>query len=525
MRKNLLGMMADTRGTTARGLASIRAFLLTGNQKFKKSFDVMWKKNGVRFGQLKQKQSLLSPAQLVAFKKFDAARTNFLPLPPKMFAIRGSKKWNMANYTLVTEAAPRAGKLMNMLTGIKDAKGVRQGGMARNQSALLQRDADLNTSQVHSLQTFEWILLAVGIGSAVVIVLLSVRSIVGPVTEMTSAMGELAEGKLETEVPALDKTDEIGEMAQAVQVFKDNAIRVKQMEAEQAEQARVAEAEKKAALSQMADDFEKSVGGVVASVSSASTEMQSSAQSMATTAEQASEQSSTVAAASEQASANVQTVATAAEELSSSINEISRQVQESSRIAGGAVDEANNADEMIQSLASAANKIGEVVSLITDIAEQTNLLALNATIEAARAGDAGKGFAVVASEVKNLANQTAKATEEISAQINGIQDASQNAVGAIQRIGSTISDINEIAATIASAVEEQGAATQEIARNVEQAANGTSEVNSNISGVTTAVGETGHAAGEILNASSELSQQSEVLKTEVDQFLAQVRAG
>ena len=525
MRKNLLGMMADTRGTTARGLASIRAFLLTGNQKFKKSFDVMWKKNGVRFGQLKQKQSLLSPAQLVAFKKFDAARTNFLPLPPKMFAIRGSKKWNMANYTLVTEAAPRAGKLMNMLTGIKDAKGVRQGGMARNQSALLQRDADLNTSQVHSLQTFEWILLAVGIGSAVVIVLLSVRSIVGPVTEMTSAMGELAEGKLETEVPALDKTDEIGEMAQAVQVFKDNAIRVKQMEAEQAEQARVAEAEKKAALSQMADDFEKSVGGVVASVSSASTEMQSSAQSMATTAEQASEQSSTVAAASEQASANVQTVATAAEELSSSINEISRQVQESSRIAGGAVDEANNADEMIQSLASAANKIGEVVSLITDIAEQTNLLALNATIEAARAGDAGKGFAVVASEVKNLANQTAKATEEISAQINGIQDASQNAVGAIQRIGSTISDINEIAATIASAVEEQGAATQEIARNVERAANGTSEVNSNISGVTTAVGETGHAAGEILNASSELSQQSEVLKTEVDQFLAQVRAG
>ena len=253
----------DTRGTTARGLASIRAFLLTGNQKFKKSFDGMWKKNGIRFGQLKKNQALLSPAQLVSFKKFDAARTKFLPLPPKMFSIRGSKKWNMANYTSVKEAALWAGKLMNMLIGIKDEKGVRQGGMARNQAALLQKDADLNTAEVHTLQAIEWILLAVGIGAAVIIVLLSVRSIVGPITEMTSAMGELAEGNLETDIPALDKTDEIGEMAQAVQIFKHNAIRVKQMEAEQAEQARVAEAEKKAAMIQLADDFEKSVGGVV----------------------------------------------------------------------------------------------------------------------------------------------------------------------------------------------------------------------------------------------------------------------
>ena len=261
-RKSLLGMMADTRGTTARGLASIRAFLLTGDQKFKTAFDGMWKKNEVRFAQLKQKQSLLSPAQLVAFKKFDAARTKFLPLPAMMFAIRGSKKWNMANHTLVTEAAPRAAKLMNMLTGIKDAKGVRQGGMARNQAALLQKDADLNTAQVHSLQTIEWILLAVGLGAAVIIALLSIRSIVGPVTEMTSAMGGLAQGNLETDIPALDKTDEIGEMAQAVQVFKDNALRVKKMEGEQAELEQRSEAEKKAAMNQLADNFEKSVGGV-----------------------------------------------------------------------------------------------------------------------------------------------------------------------------------------------------------------------------------------------------------------------
>ena len=351
------------------------------------------------------------------------------------------------------------------------------------------------------------------------------RGISNPIGAMTGAMGRLADGDLEGHIPAQDQTNEIGEMAAAVQVFKENAIRVKQMEAEQVEQERRAAEEKKAMMIKMADDFDASVGGVVESVASAATEMQSSSEAMAATAEQTSRQSTAVAAASEEASTNVQTVASAAEELSSSISEISRQVAQSSEIAGKAVNDAKHTDEQIQGLAEAANKIGEVVALITDIADQTNLLALNATIEAARAGDAGKGFAVVASEVKNLANQTAKATEEIGSQIGGIQTATQEAVSAIQGIGKTIGQIDEIASTIAAAVEEQGAATQEIARNVEQAAAGTNEVSSNITGVTQAAGETGQAAGQIQTAAAELSQQSETLKSEVAKFLNQIRTG
>ncbi len=349
------------------------------------------------------------------------------------------------------------------------------------------------------------------------------RGITSPLSEMTRAMGFLAEGDLETDVPALGRGDEIGKMAATVQVFKENAIRVKQMEVEKEESARRSEAEKHGLMMAMADDLEASVGGVIAAVSAASTEMQSSAQSMASTAEHTSTQSTEVAAAAELASANVQTVATAAEELSSSIGEISRQVSQSSEIASNAVKEAERTNKMVLGLADSAQKIGDVVELITDIAEQTNLLALNATIEAARAGDAGKGFAVVASEVKNLANQTARATEEISSQIGGIQSATIEAVGAIQGIGGTIGEINGIASTIAAAVEEQGAATGEIARNVEQAATGTQTVTSNIAGVTTAAGETGQAAGEILSATGELSQQSELLKAEVDKFLEQIR--
>jgi methyl-accepting chemotaxis protein len=270
------------------------------------------------------------------------------------------------------------------------------------------------------------------------------------------------------------------------------------------------------------ENFERNMKTAVQSVSAAATELQSSAQVMENTASTTSEQATAVAAAAEEASTNVQTVAAAAEELSSSIGEITRQVTQSTQVAANAVNEADRANQMVQGLVESSQKIGEVVALITDIAEQTNLLALNATIEAARAGDAGKGFAVVASEVKNLANQTAKATEEIGTQIGGIQTATGDAVEAIKSIGGTIDEISSISSTIAAAVEEQSAATQEIARNVEQASAGTSEVTSNISGVTVAAGETGHAAGEVLSAANELSQQGELLGKEMDAFLVEV---
>ena len=275
---------------------------------------------------------------------------------------------------------------------------------------------------------------------------------------------------------------------------------------------------------QLADNFEANVKGVVEMVSSGSTEMQGAAQSMSSTAEETSRQATAVAAAAEQASANVQTVASAAEELSQSVEEVGRQVEQSNKVAENAVQEAKRTNEKVQGLAEAAQKIGDVVNLINDIASQTNLLALNATIEAARAGEAGKGFAVVASEVKSLAGQTAKATEEIAAQVGAIQSATTEAVSAIQGIGNTIGEISKIATVIASAVEEQSAATKEIATNVNQAAVGTQEVSNNISGVTQAAGETGEAANQVLASAGELSQQAEILRKQVDDFLVEVRA-
>jgi len=276
-------------------------------------------------------------------------------------------------------------------------------------------------------------------------------------------------------------------------------------------------------LNQHADDFERNVSGMVQIVASASTELESSAQVMSGTADETARQASSVAGAAEQASSNVQTVAAATEELSASIHEISRQVNQSTQIAGSAVEEAERTNSIIQGLAEAAGKIGEVVKLINNIASQTNLLALNATIEAARAGEAGKGFAVVAGEVKSLANQTAKATDEISGQIMAVQNATRNAVGAIHEIGNTIGKMNEIASAIAAAVEEQGAATKEIARNVQEAAYGTGTVTQNIASVTQAAGETGHASREMLSATGELSRQAQQLSGQVHHFLSKIR--
>ena len=396
---------------------------------------------------------------------------------------------------------------------------------AADEEALMgQRQSD-NTSTVDFTFVLIWVCIGGGLLAGVVLALLIGIAIANPVISMTGAMSNLAEGNTEVDVPAQDRKDEVGKMAAAVQVFKDNAIEKIRLEAEQVESEKRAEAEKRATMNKMADDFQSSVGGIVESVAAASSQMQSTAQSMSATAEETSRQSTAVAAAAEQASTNVQTVASATEELSSSIAEISRQVSQSSQIAGRAVTDARHTDEQIQGLAEAVGKIGEVVSLITDIAEQTNLLALNATIEAARAGDAGKGFAVVASEVKNLANQTAKATDEIGAQIGGVQSATQDAVVAIQGIGRTISEIDEIATTIASAVEEQDAATKEIARNVEQAAVGTQDVTSTIGSVNQAANDTGAASGEVLDMAQRLSGESDTLRGEVDKFINQVRIG
>jgi methyl-accepting chemotaxis protein len=351
------------------------------------------------------------------------------------------------------------------------------------------------------------------------------RSISKPLSAMTAAMVDLANGNFAVVLPGLGRADEIGKIAQAVEAFKVNAEQRARNEAEaKIKQDQIAAQQRKADMIKLASDFEDAVGEIVETVSSASTELEASASTLTSTAERAQELTTIVAAASEEAASNVQSVASATEEMASSVNEISRQVQESARIANEAVDQARKTNDRVSELSKAAARISDVVELINTIAGQTNLLALNATIEAARAGEAGRGFAVVASEVKALAEQTAKATGEIGQQITGIQSATQESVGAIKEISGTIEKLSEISSTIAAAVEEQGAATQEISRNIQQAAQGTQHVSSNITDVQRGASETGSASAQVLAAAQSLSGDSNRLKLEVGKFLNSVRA-
>jgi methyl-accepting chemotaxis protein len=428
------------------------------------------------------------------------------------------------------------GVLAKVVGGAKPEMGVAEwnsGNVPRLASVLAPATVALdlanNRAEVESAAALRGLMTSLGILVATIVIAIGCiiginRRIVGPLVVIRDRMLKLADGDLTVEAPYTHRGDEIGALGHAMAVFRGNMIQGEKLRAERAEEEERSAKRRKAESRAIADGFDRAVGGIVDMVAAAASRLQDSAGTLTASADETAVKSTAVAAASEQASANVASVASATEELSSSVTEIARQVAQSAAIAAKAVREAGETNEQVRGLAQAADKIGSIVGLINQIAGQTNLLALNATIEAARAGDAGKGFAVVAAEVKQLADQTAKATADISTQIGAIQGATEQAAHAIAAIGETIETMNTITSTIATAVDGQGAATGEIARNIQEASRGTAEVSGSIAGVNQAAAQSTSAAAEVLASASELSRQADTLRGEVAKFLETVRA-
>jgi methyl-accepting chemotaxis protein len=447
-----------------------------------------------------------------AYEKFSTAWGDYLKSVEEMLAISRKNQAAEAMQMFVTKVS-QAG-----LAAETTVDKIVELNLKGADAAQAQGDRIYASSRLFVLGAIA-LALVVAIGAG----LLLSRSVASPVVGMTAAMTRLAARDMSVEIPALGQRDEIGRMADAVEVFKESMIKAAAA-AEREAGEHAAQEVRSALMERLTGEFDVDVTQVLEAVAAAANEMQSTASAMTTIADGSARQANAVAAAAEEASANVQTVAASAEELTSSISEISRQVEQSSAISSQAAAQATTTDHEVETLSQAATKIGEVIKLISDIADRTNLLALNATIEAARAGEAGRGFAIVAAEVKGLAQQTAHATEDIAQQVDAIQMATARSVEAIREIATTITAVSQTSTAIASAVEEQGAATKEIARNVQQASAGTSQVTQNIAGVSQAAAETGHAASQVLGAAGDLSQQSTLLRGKVEAFIHAIKA-
>ncbi|WP_421707198.1 methyl-accepting chemotaxis protein [Algihabitans sp.] len=508
------GHLEDLREAFIEQQGAIRALLLSGEQAYVADYDASVERYGLAYGVAREsldgqtdilKQMANLNGEVTAWQNDVASRQIRLMREP--LTIDEARALEASGLSAAAMQRVQA-IYLDLLEGKRIEVESRA---AREKAAFATAFAVLIAGAVLSL------VAAVGFG------LLLVRSLSRPISAMTQAMSRLADGDTSVQVPSVGRGDEVGAMAAAVQVFKDNAIRNAELAATAEKDAaeRAARADR---LSEATEGFSRDIGAVLEQVTGAARQLQGTSGSLTATAQETSERASSVASSSERASQNVETVAAASEELGASIQEITRQVKQQRELAGEAAEDAKASDAEVRRLAESAQKIGEVVGLITDIAEQTNLLALNATIEAARAGEAGKGFAVVASEVKSLASQTAKATEQISKDIEAIQSQTSATVNSIDVIGQRIGSITEIATAVATAVEEQAAATQEISRNVQSAASGARDVNENISGVTEAASGLDRSSSELADASQVLTTQSEELQRFVTRFVEDVRA-